>query len=243
MAVTRQNGANQEFTINADGFSLAAGDTKRTLTLTGGNSTLNQDLRTTDSPTFANITDTGLTASKPVFTDGSKQLTSSGTMPVDQGGTGDTTYTDGQLLIGNTVGNTLAKATLTAGTGISITNGNGSIEIDCTLPGLTWSEVTADNSPGVGEGLICNGDPGLLTVTLPGTFAVGDMISVVGKGAGKWKIVPAAGDTIIFGNVSSKAGGYIAASHQRDCVTLICVVADSTWTVKDWVGNIDVETS
>ena len=31
------------------------------------------------------------------------------------GGTGQTTYTDGQLLIGNTTGNTLAKATLTAG--------------------------------------------------------------------------------------------------------------------------------
>jgi hypothetical protein len=33
------------------------------------------------------------------------------------------------LLIGNTTGNTLTKATLTAGTGISITNGTGSITI------------------------------------------------------------------------------------------------------------------
>ena len=45
------------------------------------------------------------------------------------GGTGQTTYTDGQLLIGNTTGNTLTKSTLTAGTGISITNGSGSITI------------------------------------------------------------------------------------------------------------------
>ena len=48
---------------------------------------------------------------------------------VDHGGTGQTTYTDGQLLIGNTTGNTLAKATLTAGTGISVTNGSGSITL------------------------------------------------------------------------------------------------------------------
>lgn len=45
------------------------------------------------------------------------------------GGTGQTSYTDGQLLIGNSSGNTLTKATLTAGTNVSITNGNGSITI------------------------------------------------------------------------------------------------------------------
>lgn len=55
-----------------------------------------------------------------------------GTLPVANGGTGQTSYTDGQLLIGNSTGNTLAKATLTAGSGISITNGSGSITIAAT---------------------------------------------------------------------------------------------------------------
>ena len=53
-----------------------------------------------------------------------------GTLPVVNGGTGQTSYTNGQLLIGNTTGNTLAKATLTAGTNITITNGAGTITID-----------------------------------------------------------------------------------------------------------------
>jgi trimeric autotransporter adhesin len=53
----------------------------------------------------------------------------SNTIGVAYGGTGQTSYTNGQLLIGNTTGNTLTKATLTAGTGISITNGTGSITI------------------------------------------------------------------------------------------------------------------
>lgn len=57
-----------------------------------------------------------------------------GTLPVANGGTNQTTYTDGQLLIGNTTGNTLAKATLTAGTGVSVTNGSGSITIANTSP-------------------------------------------------------------------------------------------------------------
>lgn len=56
----------------------------------------------------------------------------SGTLPVNHGGSGQTTYTNGQVLIGNTTGNTLSKATLTAGSGISITNGAGSITIAAT---------------------------------------------------------------------------------------------------------------
>ena len=56
---------------------------------------------------------------------------------VAYGGTGQTTYTDGELLIGNSTGNTLAKATLTAGTGISISNGSGSITISSSGANFT----------------------------------------------------------------------------------------------------------
>lgn len=45
------------------------------------------------------------------------------------GGTGQTTYTDGQLLIGNTATGSLSKSTLTAGANVTITNGNGTITI------------------------------------------------------------------------------------------------------------------
>lgn len=61
-------------------------------------------------------------------------ITLAGPLAVANGGTGQTSYTDGQLLIGNTTGNTLAKATLTAGTGISVANGAGSITIANTAP-------------------------------------------------------------------------------------------------------------
>lgn len=55
-----------------------------------------------------------------------------GTVAVANGGTGQSSYTDGQLLIGNSTGNTLTKATLTAGSGIIITNGSGSITVAAT---------------------------------------------------------------------------------------------------------------
>lgn len=57
---------------------------------------------------------------------------SASTIAVNKGGTGQSSYTNGQLLIGNTTGNTLTKATLTAGSNISITNGTGSITIAAT---------------------------------------------------------------------------------------------------------------
>jgi len=58
------------------------------------------------------------------------------------GGTGQTTYADGELLIGKTDG-TLAKATLTQGTGVTITNGDGAITIAASLPAgtLTTSDI------------------------------------------------------------------------------------------------------
>ena len=62
------------------------------------------------------------------------QNTWNSTIPVGvaKGGTGQSSYTDGELLIGNTTGNTLTKTSLTAGTGISITPGSGSITITNT---------------------------------------------------------------------------------------------------------------
>lgn len=56
-------------------------------------------------------------------------VTLAGLLNVATGGTGQSSYTDGQLLIGDTTGNTLGKATLTAGSGIAITNGAASISI------------------------------------------------------------------------------------------------------------------
>jgi hypothetical protein len=71
-----------------------------------------------------------------------------GTLPHGNGGTGQTTFTDGELLIGKTDGS-LAKATLTAGSNVTITNGDGTIEIASTGGGggggtsVTVTQATA----------------------------------------------------------------------------------------------------
>lgn len=88
-----------------------------------------------------------------------------GTLPIGNGGTGQTTYTDGQLLIGNSTGNTLTKATLTAGAGISINNGNGSISISSTGASYNVTPQSTTYTAVVNDHVVCSGAS--FTVTLP----------------------------------------------------------------------------
>ena len=94
----------------------------------------------TGAPTWTSLSSIGVTSISfgstglTPATATSGAITVAGTLAVANGGTGQTSYTNGQLLIGNTTGNTLAKATLTASTGISVTNGAGSITLTNTAP-------------------------------------------------------------------------------------------------------------
>lgn len=87
------------------------------------------------------IANGGTGTSSTTFTNLTTNVT--GTLPVSNGGTGQTSYTDGQLLIGNSSGNTLTKATLTQGSGVTITNSAGGITIAATGSGGTVTSVTA----------------------------------------------------------------------------------------------------
>lgn len=62
-----------------------------------------------------NLTNSTLTASKVVFSDASKNLSSTGTVGVDQGGTGASTLSSGALLVGNGTGAITTLAPSTAG--------------------------------------------------------------------------------------------------------------------------------
>ena len=117
---------------------------------------------------------TGLTPNSAT----SGAVTVAGTLAVANGGTGQTSYTDGRLLIGNSTGNTLAKATLTAGSGISITNGSGSITIAATGGGGSGT-VTS-----VGLTMPSGFSVGSSPVTTSGTIAVTTSLSGVLKGTG-----------------------------------------------------------
>jgi hypothetical protein len=92
-----------------------------------------------------------------------------GNLSVLRGGTGQTSYVDGELLIGNSTGNTLTKATLTAGTNVSIVNGPGTVTINATPPtGVSATITTAQLTPGGTQGSMTFVN-GILTAQTPAT--------------------------------------------------------------------------
>jgi hypothetical protein len=163
-----------------------------------------------------------------------------GTLPIANGGTGQTTYTDGQLLIGNTVGNTLAKATLTAGSGVSITNGNGSISISATGSGGSVTSVSVVSANGfAGTVATATTTPAItLTTSITGLLkGNGTAISAATSGT---DYAPAtSGSSILYGNA---AGGFsnvtVGSGLSFSTGTLTATGSGGTVTSVSWTGGI-----
>jgi hypothetical protein len=120
--------------VEATSYITAIGSSLTLTTLTATSANI-----TTLTSTSANITT--LTGTNWSAT----SLTLTNALKIAEGGTGlDTTPTNGQLLIGNGSGYTLA--TLTAGTGLSVTNATGSITIAASGGGLPTVTVTASTA-------------------------------------------------------------------------------------------------
>jgi len=91
-------------------------------------------------------------------------ITLDGTLNVGNGGTGQTSYNDGEILIGDSTGNTLSKATLTAGANITITNGAGSIVIDVSgLGTMAYENIGASGSFTAASGEVVTVVNGIIT--------------------------------------------------------------------------------
>ena len=152
--------------------------------------------------------------------------------------------TNGQLPIGSTGADPVA-ATLTAGTGVSITNAAGSITIAANGGGLTWTTVTGTTqTAAVNNGYIAN-NAGLVIISLPGSASLGDVIAVTGiNNATGWRIAQNANQQIFFGTSSTTPGvtGYLQSTATRDTVYLVCVVAGAStiYNVVSSIGNITV---
>lgn len=147
--------------------------------------------------------------------------------------------TNGQLIIGSTAG-APAAATLTAGSGITITNGSNSITIAQTNPsGFPWTDATgATQTLAVNNGYVT--DHVNVTYTLPATAVLGDTIKIVGK-TGLSTIAQNANQQIDIGSSSSTVGvgGSVAGTNAGDCIELICITAGAStvWRAASLMGN------
>jgi hypothetical protein len=92
--------------------------------------------------TANDIIDSSLTASKPVFTNGSKNLVSTGTLGVDQGGTGLTTLTANNVILGNGASTPTFVAPSTAGN-VLVSNGTTWTSAAPAASGVSQARATA----------------------------------------------------------------------------------------------------
>ena len=150
--------------------------------------------------------------------------------------------TNGQLIIGST-GVAPVAATLTAGSGISVTNAAGSITIAATGSGLSWTTVAAASQTiAANNGYVVGNGAGLVTFTLPVTAAVGDTFIIMGRDAGGWTIAQGAGQQMLVGSLASTAGvgGTVSSTNQYDNATIICITANTLFAVAAGAGVLDV---
>ncbi len=136
---------------------------------------------------------------------------------VNHGGTGQTSYADGEIMIGNTLTGGLTKATITAGSGVTVTNGNGSIAISASgggggSPGGSDKSIQFNNAgtfDGLGpltNGQFLIGSTGANAV--PATLTAGANISVTnGAGSSTVAVTAAGSDKAIQYNNNGPLGG------------------------------------
>lgn len=185
--------------------------------------------------TYSLTSDTGITADTGNIT------ATLGNMVITNGmlSVGGVTGTDGQILIAATAANP-AWASVTAGSGISLTAGVNTLSIASTAP-FTWAEVGVDGALTVNQGSI-NTKVALLSMSLPATAAVGTTIVLQGLGAGGWAITQAANQQVILGNQATTlgVGGSLASTNANDSISLVCTTADLIWSTFAVIGNITV---
>jgi hypothetical protein len=127
---------------------------------------------------------------------------------------------------------------------VTINTVTGELGSDSGATNFVWTVTTVDANAVASNGYIAN-KAGLLTMTLPATSAIGDIIKITGiNTAVGWRIAQNANQQIFFGSSSTTVGvaGSITSTAIRDSLEIVCVVAgaSSNWNVINAVGNLTV---
>jgi hypothetical protein len=106
----------------------------------------------------------------------------------------------------------------------------------------TWVSTAISLTISAGVNYFTSAPGGTVAFTLPASIPAGTTIGIAGFGSTGWSILQGAGQKIHFGNLATTtgAGGSLASTNSKDNVTLLCVVANTTFVVLSGVGNITV---
>jgi hypothetical protein len=127
-------------------------------------------------------------------------------------------------------------------------NGSGAIvnttgnEITISVPTppriVQWALATVSQQLLVNFGYICVSG-GALTLLLPATSTLGDIIEITLDGASSFSVTQGAGQSIRIGNVSTTVGvgGSLISTQQGDSLRMVCQTANLKWNVLSAMGN------
>ena len=98
---------------------------------------------------------------------------------------------------------------------------------------FSWNVVTT--SPimmTTNNGYITNSS-GLVSLVLPTVSSIGDELAITGQGSGGWRIIQGNTQVINIGNTTTTVGstGSVSSTNQYDSLTLVCITANTEWTL------------
>jgi hypothetical protein len=139
---------------------------------------------------------------------------------------------NGSLLIGAT-GGAPASATLTAGTGISITNGANSITITATGAGFPWTDTSGTVNATANNGYFITGTT---NSTLPSGPSQGNVIKYIVDTDSILTVTANTGQKIRTANNITALAGNIVNTIKGDSVELVYRSSSSTWYAQSFNG-------
>lgn len=172
----------------------------------------------------------------------------------------DTSYQQVRVLSNSTLVGTRSQLNFIPGqnTGLTIQDDGINNRVDITISaidpvipaGVTWTVVTSSGGMSPNMGYLINGSS-LVSLSLPTTAAVGEVIRVAGFGNSNWSITQGPSQKIIFGstyaggtfnNSATTVGmdGSLASTAHTDAVELVCVVQNTTFLAVSMCGNVTV---
>ncbi len=121
---------------------------------------------------------------------------------------------------------------LTGSGGIVISYSSPNINIDGSGAGgsMVWQNISASQTLVVQNGYFCSGGTNL-SLALPATSSVGDLIEIILIGSTSFTVTQSASQQIILGNRQTTAGigGSLASTQQGDAIKIVCQTANLIW--------------
>ena len=122
---------------------------------------------------------------------------------------------------------------------------NGFVSLN-GFAGFDWNIINQGTQPAnfvINNGYICQaGGTGNVSIALPTTSTLGDVIEIVLDGATTWTITQGAGQSIRFSGSTTTVGvgGSLSTTGTGDAVRLVCETANLKWVALSAIGNLTV---